>query len=230
MVIFTGIQTIQHMTFEKFGCDFPIGNITKTITLPNTALNDTTTTISAKLKMAVIISNSTNPINYQDNLDEYISNIRPFEYAILVFVPICFFIMLGGLIKLRRIFKWSNYLSHTFTDIRLRNTLIGWSIFSGLLKIDFFFLFAYAVQLVPSQLVGYKNIPAFESVLVSGSSLIAFPLAIFSARNEHVKTLMVFSLILFGSIGYFGYRLFTFGIPRDVTDDPFMVKCFFFVT
>lgn len=226
MVIFTGIQTIQHMTFEKFGCDFPIGNSTITTPLPNSALNDTRTT--ANIKKFVIISNST--INYQDNLDKYISNIKPFEYAILAFVPMCFFITLAGLIKLYRLFKWNNYLSHIFTDIRLRNTLIGWTIFTGLLKIYFFFIFAYAAQLVPSRLIGYKDIPEFESVLVFGSSLILFLLAIFGARNEHVKALMLFSLILFGSIGYFGYRLFTFGIPRHVSDDPFMVNVFSIVT
>jgi hypothetical protein len=225
MVIFIGIQTIQHMIFEKFGCDFPIGN-TAITTLPNPVLNDTL----VELRMAVIINNSSKPIHLQDNLEEYISNIKSFEYVVLVFVPIFFFIMLVGLIKLHRIFTWRNYLSHTFADVRLRNTLIGWAIFTGLLKIDFFFLFAYAVQLVPSHLVGYKNIPAFESILVFGSGLVAFLLAIFSARNEHVKTLMIFSTILFGSIGYFGYRLFTFGKPREVTEDPFMVNVFASVT
>lgn len=230
LVIFTGIQTIQHLMFEKVGCNFPplvdaAGNTTTT--LPNLS-NDTTTTPTSNklLHMSVVISNTT--LVFQDTVDEYMSNIRPFEYAILVLVPICFIIMAGCVVKLYSLFKWNHYKSHTLSaaddgDTRLRTTLMAWSILTGLLKLDFFFLFAYAAQLVPSQMMEY-TVPSYESTVVFATSLLIFLLAIQGTRTENIKVMWLFSLVLLGSIGYFGYRLFTFGIPRDVTKDPYIVN------
>lgn len=230
LVIFTGIQTIQHMMFEKVGCNIPPlvnstagGNTTTTF---SNLSNDTTITTNSKLlHMSVVISNTT--LSFQDNTDNYISNIKPFEYAILVFVPICFLIMVGCMVKLYSLFRWNQYKNHTLSsaddNTRLRTTLLAWSILTGLLKLDFFFLFSYAVQLIPSQLMEY-TIPSYESILVFFFSLLAFFLAIQGARTENSKLMWLFSFVLLGSIGYFGYRLFTFGIPRDVTNDPYIVN------
>ncbi|KAL7333515.1 hypothetical protein PS15p_202406 [Mucor circinelloides] len=215
--------------FEKVGCNFPplvdaAGNTTTT--LPNLS-NDTTTTPTSNklLHMSVVISNTT--LVFQDTVDEYMSNIRPFEYAILVLVPICFIIMAGCVVKLYSLFKWNHYKSHTLSaaddgDTRLRTTLMAWSILTGLLKLDFFFLFAYAAQLVPSQMMEY-TVPSYESTVVFATSLLIFLLAIQGTRTENIKVMWLFSLVLLGSIGYFGYRLFTFGIPRDVTKDPYIL-------
>lgn len=231
LVIFTGIQTIQHLMFEQAGCNFPplvnttaVGNTTTT--LPNLSNDTTITTTSDKLlHMSVVISNTT--LNFQDNIDDYISNVKPFEYAILVFVPICFLIMVGCMIKLYSLFRWNQYKDHTLSsaddNTRLRTTLLAWSTLTGLLKLDFFFLFSYAVQLIPSQLMEY-TIPSYESVIVFCFSLLAFLLAIQGTRTENSRLMWLFSFVLLGSIGYFGYRLFTFGIPRDVTNDPYIVN------
>lgn len=220
MAIFSGIQTMQHMIFEQSGCD-PWNQNSNNITFPNT-------TLSSSLKMSVIISNTTLPVSiYQDTMDANISNIRPFEYSSLAVIILVFFIMLICVIKLYKLFRWNNYLFHTFAnDMRLRNAMISWAIFTGLLKIDFFFAFAYTIQLVPTALLGYTDIPLFESALVFAVSFIAFLLAIHSIRNEDMRTLGVFNTIVLGSIGYFGYRLYTFGISREV--DPFMVNCLSF--
>ncbi|KAI9270131.1 hypothetical protein EDC94DRAFT_513163 [Helicostylum pulchrum] len=217
MVIFSGIQTMQHMIFEQSGCDPWNQNSNNNITFPNT-------TLLSSLKMSVIISNTTLPVSiYQDTMDANISNIRPFEYSSLAFIILVFFIMLICVIKLYKLFHWNNYLFHTFAanDMRLRNAMISWAIFTGLLKIDFFFAFAYAIQLVPTALLGYTDIPLFEGALVFAVSFIAFLLAIHSIRNEDMRTLGVFNTIVLGSIGYFGYRLYTFGIHREI--DPFML-------
>ncbi|GAN08120.1 hypothetical protein MAM1_0190c07627 [Mucor ambiguus] len=234
LVVYTGIQTIQHMMFEKAGCQFPPlvdatavadGNTT---TLPNLSNETTTPAINKLLHMSVIISNTSSI--FQDTVDEYISNIKPFEYAILVLVPLCFIIMAGCIVKLYSLFKWNQYKSHTVPvatagdgdGARLRMTLMAWSVLTGLLKLDFFFLFAYAVQLVPSHMMEY-TVPSYESSVVFFASVLAFLLAIQGIRSENYKVMWLFSLVLLGSIGYLGYRLFTFGIPREVTRDPFMV-------
>lgn len=220
MVIFSGIQTIQHMIFEQAGCSLSYQQNRNTTTFPNSTI-----TTSNKIKMLAIISNTTQTPNFQDSVDASISNIRPFEYSSLAIVAISFIILLIGSIKLYRLFKWKNYAMHIFSDTQLRNAIISWSIFSGLLKIAFFYAFVYAMQLVPSVLIGYTNVPGFECLIVFAISLVAFLLAVYSIQHEEVKTLILFDLIILGSIGYFGYRLFTFGIPRDVTADPFLVRC-----
>ncbi|KAI8646434.1 hypothetical protein BD408DRAFT_325590, partial [Parasitella parasitica] len=201
LVIYTGVQTIQHQMFVKVGCDFP----------------------PLLLHMSVVISNNTD--RFQDSIDDYISNIKPFEYAILVFVPICFLIMVGCMIKLYSLFRWSRYKTHTLVldnGTRLHTTLLAWAILTGLLKLDFFFVFSFAVQLVPSQLMEY-TIPSYESPVVFCFGLAAFLLAIQSTRTENIRLMWLFSLAVLGSIGYFGYRLFTFGIPRLGTNDPYML-------
>lgn len=226
MVIFSGIQTIQHMIFEHAGCNlssFQPNNSNATLT--NSTLSGNSTNVSKKLHMSVII-NATAP-NYQDNLDAGVSNIRPFEYSLLAVIGVGFIILLGCFIKLYHLFKWKNYFSHQFQNTRLRNTLISWAVLSGLLKLDFFYIFAYAVQLVPAVLIGYTNIPAFESVIVFAVGLVAFLLAIYSIQNEKMVTLTLFNVVVFGSIGYFGYRLFTFGYPRPPTSDPFLVSYYY---
>ncbi|CEP10320.1 hypothetical protein [Parasitella parasitica] len=174
--------------------------------------------------MAVVISNNTD--RFQDTVDDYISNIKPFEYAVLAFVPICFLIMVGCMIKLYSLFRWNRYKAHTVVlldknDTRLRTTLLAWAVLTGLLKLDFFFLFSYAVQLVPSQLMEY-TIPSYESIIVFFFGLAAFLLAIQATRTENTRLMWLLSLVILGSIGYFGYRLFTFGFPRDSTNDPYM--------
>lgn len=220
MVIFSGIQTIQHMIFEKAGCNLSYQQNRNTTTFPNSTI-----TTSDKIKMLAIISNTTQTPNFQDYVDASISNIRPFEYSSLAIVAISFIILLAGSIKLYRVFKWKNYAMHIFSDTQLRNAIISWSIFSGLLKINFFYAFVYAMQLVPSVLIGYTKVPGFECIIVFAFSLVAFLLAVYSIQHEEYKTLIVFDLIILGSIGYFGYRLFTFGIPRNATEDPFLVRC-----
>lgn len=222
MVVFSGIQTIQHMIFENAGCDLSLQNRNTTTFLNSTIAANST---SEKIKILAIISNSTDHVpTLQDSVDAGMSNIRLFEYSSLAVVSICFLILLGCSIKLYHLFKWKNYSLHTFSsDIHLRNAIMSWSILSGLLKISFFYTFVYAMQLVPATLIGYTNVPAFECIIVFAIGLVAFLLAIYSIRNENIKTLAAFDIIILGSIGYFGYRLFTFGIPRNATSDPFIV-------
>lgn len=220
MVIFSGIQTMQHMIFEQAGCNLSHQLNRNTTTFPNSTI-----TTSSKIKMLAIISNTTQTPSFQDNVDASISNIRPFEYSSLAIVAISFVILLVCSIKLYHLFKWKNYAMHIFSDTQLRNAIISWSIFSGLLKISFFYAFVYAMQLVPAVLIGYTNVPGFECIIVFAISLVAFLLAVYSIQHEEVKTLILFDLIILGSIGYFGYRLFTFGVPRDATADPFLVRC-----
>lgn len=205
MVTFSAIQTAQHISFEQAGCNLEYRN--------QTQINQTVTTSSAN--------------DFQDDIDTGVSNIRPFEYAVAGVIGVCFIITLVCSFKLYKLFHWKNYLSHTFTDLRLRNALITWSVVAGLLKIDFFFIFAYAIQLVPAAVIGYTDIPAFECIIIYGISLVGFLLGIHSIRNESMKTLAALSVIITCSIGYFGYRLYTFIVPREANADPYWVNTFF---
>ncbi|KAI8975239.1 hypothetical protein BDF20DRAFT_810162, partial [Mycotypha africana] len=180
------------------------------------------------LKMLAIIRNETSStIYFKDTFDELISNMKPFEYACLVFVPVCFLFMVAGIIFLYRSFKWNTLTYHLQrypdgdSSSSYKNALIAWSTFTSLLKLDFFFLLAYSVQLIPSATVGYE-VPAFEGVLIFCLSLIMLSIAMYSARTENMKSLSFFCLASIGFIGYFGYRLFTFGIHREgTTGDPY---------
>ena len=221
MVIFSGIQTIQHMMFEQAGCDLsPSSTNSTTTTFPNATLAFT----KNKLKSLVVIGNGTH--SFQDNVDASTSNIRPFEHSNLAIVAIVFLLMLGGSYKLYKLFKWKHYASHVIPDPLLRNTVIAWSVLSGLLKIGFFYTFVYAIQLLPATLIGYSNMPGFECVAVFGAGLVIFLVAMYAIRHEDVKTLILFAMLVLGSIGYFGYRLFIFGMPRDVLSDPYLVNCY----
>jgi hypothetical protein len=203
VVVFTAIQTIQHIAFEKVGCDFSFSE---------------SYNVSSKIVSFVEISNSTT--RFKDGVEELVSTMKPLDYTILVVVIVSFLLLFGAAVRLYRRFRWSNHMFHRVLEKRLRNTLIAWSIFTGFLKINVFFLFVYAVQLVPLSLIT-SEIPAFESIVLFAVCLVVFLLATYTTRNEDVKTLTCFCMVLLGLIGYFGFRVYTFG--KTMINDPFKV-------
>ncbi|KAI8370297.1 hypothetical protein BD560DRAFT_489846 [Blakeslea trispora] len=216
MVIYTVIQTIQHISIEEAGCNY----------LPEQTLTPSNTTNSTlagniKLKQMVIIYNSTTGTQFEDHSDTFVSSMQPLEYIVLAVVPVCFLIMCGGFVKLYRLLRPDIYKFHAISDKKTHRGLIAWSFLSGVVKIDLFFLFAYAAQLTPSVSIGYSDIPAFESLLLFGLGLVAFLLILYALSNEDVRALSAFGLTALFFFGYLIYRLFTFGVARSTVNDPY---------
>ena len=219
MVVYTVIQTIQHISMEEAGCNYLPVQTMAPVNITNSTIAE-----SIKLKQMVIIYNNTAGTQFEDHSDTFVTSMQPLEYVILAIVPICFLIMCGGFGRLYRLFRPDNYKLHVFLDKKVRHGLIAWSFLSGVLKMDLFFLFAYAAQLVPSVTIGYPGIPAFESLLLFGLGLVAFLLVTYALSNENIKALVVFCLMAVCFLGYLIYRLFIFGVIRNATDDPYKVN------
>jgi hypothetical protein len=198
LVIFAVMKTVQHIMIEKEGCASFHSNST-------------------------LASVNVEPTNYEDLAEGYIYSMRTLEFSIVTIIPVCFIILAVGLVKLRSTFLANNYRHHLFTGPTISYTIISWSVLSGLLKLDFFFLYAYAVQLVPSVLIGYTHVPSFESILLFAVNTIMLLLAIYCVYSEHILALIVLALHICAYIVYFGYRTFTFGLPRAVSEDPYRV-------
>ncbi|KAI8886256.1 hypothetical protein K501DRAFT_178150 [Backusella circina FSU 941] len=208
LVIFTVMKTVQHIMIEKEGCTLFYSNST------------------------LVSSNVVPTTNYGDLAESYIYNMRTLDYSIIAIVPVSFIMLIVGLVKLRSTFHVNSYRHHLFTGTTMNYTIISWSVLSGLLKLDFFFLYAYAVQLVPSALIGYTHVPSFECILLFAINTIMLLLAIYCARSEHISSLIVLNITVCAYIGYFGYRTFTFGLPRAVSEDPYRFTryCLLFTT
>ncbi|KAG1644876.1 hypothetical protein G6F44_002391 [Rhizopus delemar] len=203
-VIMAVIHVLQHFLFEEAGCyqplDAPVNNITNYV------------------RVLPVIFDSDSPRDY---ILISAAKMKPFQYATLAIVPWTFFIILIAAIKLYYRFHWGNYNYHHISNSKdIWNAVIAWGTLTGLLKVYYFFLFAYAIQLVPSTLMGYKDIWAFEGALVLLVGLVVFLLVIFyGIRYESAVVITLFALFTLITLGYFGYRTFTFAIARETHKD-----------
>lgn len=104
---------------------------------------------------------------------------------------------------------------------RVRNALITTSILLTLLKLDFFFIFSFAAQLIPSVLLGYSETMT-ETVLVFVLGALLLTLAIFAVYKECKYCMLLSILSGIGSVGYFIYRLYLIAIPHGDAYDPYV--------
>ncbi|KAG1202278.1 hypothetical protein G6F70_002424 [Rhizopus microsporus] len=202
-VIMSIVHILQHFLFEKAGCfesyDRPD---------PNSA-----NIVSHLQNLAIIQASS--PIKHSSAA--YIARMKPFQYAILALTPLVFCFMFVVTTQLYKRFHWKNYHGHHFDSEQFQPLLIAWGLLCGLLKVDFFFLFAYAVQLVPSGILGYDGIWKFECVVVlSGSILVFLVLVFYGIRKENTYIIIAFLGLNVAVMGYFGYRTYIFAMPRSL--------------
>ncbi|KAG0812201.1 hypothetical protein G6F20_006555 [Rhizopus arrhizus] len=208
-VIMAVVHILQHFLFEEAGCyqplDTPVNNITNYVRVL--------------------------PVIFDSDLSrDYIlistAKMKPFQYATLAIVPWTFCIILIIAIKLYYRFHWGNYNYHHINNSKnIWDAVIAWGTLTSLLKVYYFFLFAYAIQLVPSTLMGYKDIWAFEGALVLLVGFVVFLLVIFyGIRYESAVAIILFALFTLITLGYFGYRTFTFAISRETHKDIYEVQ------
>ncbi|CAG8503248.1 6355_t:CDS:2 [Dentiscutata heterogama] len=94
----------------------------------------------------------------------YEARMRPIEHTIIALIS-AFSIYLAVMsYLLTKEFGWENYRTYS-ADIRVRDTFWNLTILQTLIKMDVFFIGSYALQLIPSQQIGYYSSIA-EIVLV----------------------------------------------------------------
>lgn len=109
--------------------------------------------------------------------------------------------------------------THTHS-CRVRHALIIISLLLTLLKLDFFFIFSFAAQLIPSQKLHYDETVS-ETVLVFVLGALGLSLAILAVYRESIHWMMAFILCGVFAIGYMIYRLVSISLSRDPVDDPY---------
>src|SRR6266498_691923 len=82
--------------------------------------------------------------------------MRPLEYVIIGIVTGFSLYLVALVHKLMKQFGWENYKTYS-ADVETRNAFLSLSILQTLIKLDVFFIGSYAIQLIPSQKIGYSE-------------------------------------------------------------------------
>ncbi|CAG8752614.1 4335_t:CDS:1, partial [Ambispora leptoticha] len=146
--------------------------------------------------------------------------LRPFEYIIIGLVTIYFNIFTFLSYKLMVEFGWENYKKYS-ADVKIRNAYVALTILQTLIKMDVFFVLSYAVQLIPSQRIGYSD-SMFETILICALGPLMLLLAWWAVTKEQKYGVLIVINLLCLCEGYLLYRLVRVNMKRDPDDDPYL--------
>lgn len=89
-----------------------------------------------------------------------------------------------------------------------------------MLKLDFYFVFSFAAQLIPSQKLEYDE-TITETILVFVLGALGLSLALFSVKRENKYMMLIVMLGGMASLAYFSFRLSKIWILRPSGADPY---------
>lgn len=95
------------------------------------------------------------------------------------------------------------------------------SLLLTLLKLDFFFVFSFAAQLIPSQKLGYDD-SITETILVFVFGGIGLSLALIAVYKENKYAMLTFIVGGILAVAYFIYRIVVIARPRTGGYDPYL--------
>lgn len=143
------------------------------------------------------------------------------DFTLAGLLPACFFVMAACSVPLHRRLLWTDYGNLHVQEGRLRNAMIAQSTLSGLLKLNFYFVFSYIVQIVPSSLLDY-DISVLEITLVFAMWTLFSLFALIAIESEKATLLACFVVVHVLWTAYFVFRFTAFVIPRT-SFDPYKV-------
>ncbi|CAG8616243.1 12839_t:CDS:2 [Dentiscutata heterogama] len=156
-----------------------------------------------------------NPIFPKDDRDapkiHYEALMRPIEHTIIALIS-AFSIYLAVMsYLLTKEFGWENYRTYS-ADPQVRDRFLSLTILQTLIKMDVFFIGSYAIQLIPSQKIGYSS-SIVEITLVFFLSTLMLLISWISVSMEK-KYLLLSAINLYSiSLIYWAYRLITVNLP-----------------
>lgn len=129
---------------------------------------------------------------------------RRFKYATLGVTAVCFLVTAGCCTQIHRSLRRS-----TATE-----TL------AALIRLDMYFVFSLAMQMLPSELMRYDS-TVLEAVLLAAVAAVFFVMLWYAARFPMLLSLLVACAAL--SVGYFAFRATTFALAHPIHQDPYRV-------
>ncbi|GBB85985.1 hypothetical protein RclHR1_12410005 [Rhizophagus clarus] len=143
----------------------------------------------------------------------FVNKMRPIEY-IIASIVLVFSIYLSLLsYKLTKEFGWENYKTYS-ADLKVRKAYVSLTILQTLVKLDIFFIMSYAIQLIPSKLIGSPE-TIFETILVFVIGFLLSSLAWYSVDKEMKYILLIVINLCCFSLAYMAYRLVGINTPLD---------------
>ncbi|KAF0541029.1 conserved fungal protein [Gigaspora margarita] len=165
----------------------------------------------------------TNPIFSKDDRDApknyYEARMRPLEHTIVGLISVFSVYLAFMSYMLTKEFGWKNYKIYN-ADPQVRKALTNLTILQTLIKMDVFFIGSYALQLIPSQKIGYYS-SVIEIALVFFFGTFMLLMAWFSVSME-MKYLLLSVINLYSiSLIYWAFRFITINLPTKSGFDPY---------